>query len=97
MSGASLSPGAWEIMRALAMGVELREFETGWQAVGPWQEPSSSGVDPSCIGELLEAGFVAHETRGVGRYASITKTGKKALAEKNQGEMRAALEWVKDQ
>ncbi len=96
MSGAPLSAGAWEILGALALGIRIRKLADGWQAVGPWQEPSSSGVDLAIMTELIEARFVESQTLGIGSYAAMTKLGETALREKTEREIRNAIKWVKD-
>jgi len=92
---APLSVGAWEILRALALGIRIREFADGWQAVGPWQEPSSSGIDSVAMTQLIDAGFVERQTLGIGCYAAVTDAGQKALSEKSDREFQGALEWLR--
>src|ERR1700683_2839211 len=96
MSGAPLSTGAWETLRALALGVRIREFADGWRAVGPWQEPSSSGISSPVIGELLGAGFVLRETLGLGCYLALTGGGSKALRDQKSREIRESIEWLRE-
>ena len=96
MSGAPLSASAWEILGALALGIRIREFTDGWRAVGPWQEPSLSGVDPAIMTELVTAGFVERQMLGIGCYAAMTELGEKSLRKKTEREIRNAIKWVKD-
>jgi hypothetical protein len=95
MSGVPLSAAAWEILRALVLGIRIREFADGWRAVGPWQEPTSSGIASAVMDELLHAGFIQRETLGVGHYASITKAGESVLSDKTTSDIRNAIKWAR--
>jgi len=94
---APLSAGAWEVLRALTLKIRIREFVDGWQAVGPWQEPTTSQLDSGVVRELLDHGFATREDLGIGRYLSITPLGERLLDKKTRDEIQAALQWVKDQ
>jgi hypothetical protein len=94
MTTAPLSAGAWEVLRALVLGIRIREFSDGWRAVGPWQNPSSSGIDTDTMGELLNAKFVERQTLGIGHYAIATDSGQRALSVKTAAEIKSALKWA---
>lgn len=85
---APLSGLAIEVLRAIALGLELHEIDNGWQFVGPFQEPSRSWVDTATMRSLLDGGLVRFGPTGVG---SLTTNGQNALKERSE----AALRWVR--
>jgi hypothetical protein len=73
---APLSCEACEVLRALVLGLELRGGAGGWAFVGPWQDPTRSGVPSAIMSELFGADFVRH---GDGSQIEITDAGQRAL------------------
>lgn len=90
MIGAPLSAEAYEVLRALVLGLELRETSDGWAFVGPWQNSAHSGVSSAVMGELLSGGFVL---RGGGSRAELTNVGVEARAVRTQELLETALRW----
>jgi hypothetical protein len=94
VSGAPLSAGAWEILRALVLGVQIRQSDAGgWRTVEPWHQDSEGGslVDASHIGELISCGFIVLDLRGSQSFAVVSETGSKALGERSAREIKATL------
>ena len=92
MSAPSLSEQAYEVLRALVLGLELRETSGGWVFPGGhWQESLRSHVPPEVISELVVAGFVQH---GDGSRAELTDAGIKACHLRTQETLETALKWV---
>lgn len=86
-----LSPAGREILRALAVGLQLRRFDEGWRFVGHWQEPATSAVGHETIRALLDAGYILeHEQRG-----SITDAGRAVLGVADREMWERALEWLR--
>ena len=85
---APLSGLAIDVLRAVALGLELREIGNGWQFVGPFQEPSRSWVDTDTMRSLLDGGLVRFGPTGVGL---LTTDGQNVLKERSE----AALRWVR--
>jgi hypothetical protein len=87
MSDASLSDGAWAILRALVVGIQIRESVDGWSAFGIGQR-RSAGVDSSHISELLASGFIAFTSRGSESFVTVSESGLEALKELQRQEIR---------
>jgi hypothetical protein len=86
-----LSGGAIEVLRALVLGLDLRETATGWLFVGPEQKPEHSWVRPDTMSELLGKGFIQRTENG---FAKLTPRGSEELRAHTEGIMRRALKWV---
>lgn len=83
----ALSVESWEILKALACGLELQKFPEGWAFVGKWQEPSTSGVSLNAVGALFEAGLIASKF-------FITDIGIRELKQHEKDLFESALSWV---
>lgn len=97
---APLSAGAWEVLRALVLGVQIRESWDGWRAVDPCQIDSEFGscVDDSHISELHAFGFIDFTHRGSVKLLAVSEAGLKALEERQRreiDELRKCLRSVK--
>ena len=90
MSAPPLSAAAYEVLRALVLGLELRETSQSWAFVGPWQIPARSGVPGAVMDELLSGGFVR---RGNGSCAELTAAGIEARYFRTQETLETALRW----
>ena len=53
-----LLTGAVEVLKALTLGLELREIAGQWTFVGPWQDPERSKVSLDTMIALTNGGFV---------------------------------------
>jgi len=62
-------------LKALALGLELREVDGRWAFYGPHQAPALSQVAPEVMTRLLEAGYV----RKAGGYGRLSDAGEAAL------------------
>src|ERR1700722_2335178 len=95
MTGASLSPDAWEILRALVLGVKICESDTGdWRVIEPWHPDSKTGslVDASHISELTSCGFIAFDSSGSRCFVVASEAGSKALSERSSREIKAMFQ-----
>jgi hypothetical protein len=92
--GVEIGLASWEILRALALGIQFCEFAEGWRAVGPWQDPSWSAIDGRMMDDLLNAGYIERQMLGIGSYAAVTESGHAALTEKSNRDFEAAFEWL---
>lgn len=61
---------ALEVLKALALGLELREVDGKWAFVGPYQTPQLSGVAPEVRVGLIKAGLVRNDD-DFGRLSNI--------------------------
>jgi hypothetical protein len=92
MSAPALSIGAREVLRALAIGIELRSADGEWKFVGPWQDEATSGVPKGHVSELLAAGFaLLTKTNCV----EITKLGQEWLASFERGIVDEGMQWLR--
>jgi hypothetical protein len=64
-----------EVLRALVLGLELREYDGAWRFVGPFQPPERSGVPLAVMQELFDAGYVCSRDR----RAELTDAGSAEL------------------
>jgi hypothetical protein len=96
MTGAPLSAGAWELLRALVLGVQIHQSLDGWRATDPWQTDSEFGsrVDDSHISELISCGFIAFDSSGSRCFAVASETGSEALAERSAREIKATFQFL---
>lgn len=85
---APLSTKELEVLRALTLGLELRETACGWSFVGPFQEPERSGVDSATMQSLLDGGLVQRGPTGAGL---LTTSGENILREGTKAALRWAL------
>jgi hypothetical protein len=85
---APLSALAIEVLRAVALGLRLRETEIGWQFVGPFQNPGTSRVDTAAVSSLLDGGFLHVGPTG---ELSLTEGGERALAKRMHDALQAGL------
>jgi hypothetical protein len=76
-----LSGAAAEVLRALVLGLDLREGPSGWTFIGPWQDPPRSGVRGAVMAELFGGGFLRRDgdgslvitPEGESRFSQLTK------------------------
>jgi len=94
MSDAPLSAGAWAILRALVLGIEIRESDDGWRAFGPGPN-HFVGVDASHLSELISCGFIGLDLKGSCSVAVVSESGSKALAEKSGQETSEIFKHLK--
>src|SRR5690349_8376191 len=79
-----------EILGALALGLELRNFGDGWRFVGSRQDETVSGVPVAWIRGLIDDGFIVeHDCR-----AEITDAGASALLNATRSFMEQAVTWL---
>lgn len=71
MSGASLSDAGCEVLKALAVGLCLRQTEGVVRFEGPAQEPEHSVVPEVVIADLLARSFIER----IGQEFCITQQG----------------------
>ena len=92
MSAPALSIGARKVLRALAIGIELRSRDGEWKFVGPWQDDSTSGVVTEHVSELLDAGLARlTETN----RAEITERGQERLASLTRSILDEGMRWLR--
>lgn len=83
MSAAVLPPGEREILRAIVMGLTLRQCANGWAFA------ETATVDPVSVCRLLEQGYLA----SIEGAAEITEAGRDALSASTREMVRRAFEW----
>lgn len=86
--------GAYEVLRALVLGLALQETSAGWAFVGPWQPPDRSAVAPVIMRALLKNGFVE---RGEVGAIGITALGRDALGRSTSSAIRETLKWLRSE
>jgi len=78
-----LSEPAYNVLRALVLGFELRGGATGWSFAGSPHGAASSAA----MSELLAGGFVEYRV-------ALTEAGLRACHLRTQETMETALHWV---
>ena len=89
---APLSGARYEVLRALALGLELRGTPAGGSFVGPFQEPPHSAVSAAVMADLFAAGFVSS---GEDSRVEITEAGRCVLRDTTEVMIRDAFRWLR--
>ena len=84
---APITDRAIEVLRAIVLGLDLRETASGWHFVGPFQDPKHSGVDSATMQSLLDGGLVQRGPTGAGL---LTTSGENTLGESSKEALRSA-------
>lgn len=87
---APLSALAWEVLRALTLGLKLAKDCDQWTCRGAYQNIGGE-ISDSVFAELRDAGFI--ETHG-GVSASITVLGCEALRLQTEEMIRDVCAWI---
>jgi hypothetical protein len=88
---APLPTACLEVLRALAVGLDLRKIDEGWCFVGLWQDPSVSGIASETMLPLLADDYV----REIGGRGEITAAGLHILANVERSMWERGLKWLR--
>lgn len=91
MSGVPPSSAAYEVLKALAVGLRLQRTGATWAFVGPSQDPAHSAVPDDVMAELAANGLVEFDLD----HAAITHFGHQRLRMAIAEETRIAFECLK--